>query len=199
MQPIRRFKNILRSARQQWGSTKSRQSLWNTEYAGGRWAHCENTQGDCVYPYIHKYCHNGSILDLGCGSGNTANELDVDKYHDYTGVEISDVALEQARRRSEQANRVDKNQFVTSDITKFAPLKKYDAILFRDSIYYIPRPRIKATLDRYSQYLTEGGVFIVRLNHRESYEKIVNIIENNYKILDKYSPDSTSPIVLVFR
>jgi SAM-dependent methyltransferase len=199
VQPITRLKNVLRSARQLWGSSKSRQKLWNREYAGGRWAHCENTAGDCVYPYIHKYCRHGSILDLGCGSGNTGNELDPGKYEYYTGVEISDVALEQARRRSELACRNDKNQYVTGDITKYVPLRKYDTILFRDSIYYISRPKIKPTLDRYSRYLNQDGVFIVRLNHRQAYAKIVSLIETYYGVVDRYSPDPSSPIVLVFR
>jgi SAM-dependent methyltransferase len=54
--------------------------LWNREFANGRWNFIENTSGDLIYGYIEKYCRGGSILDLGCGSGNTDCELDGDRY-----------------------------------------------------------------------------------------------------------------------
>ena len=85
----------------------------------------------------------GSILDLGCGSGSTANELSGTAYQVYTGVDISDVALENAKKRTEENRRGDKNQYFQSNIFSYVLTRRYDARWI------------------YSNYLKERGVFIV--------------------------------------
>jgi len=175
-----------------WGSTKIRKHLWNREFAKGRWNCLDETPEDCVYCYVEKYCKGGSILDLGCGSGNTGNELDVNKYQDYTGVDVSDVAIQKAMERTKRVGRCEKNHYFQSDIYTYLPRKKYDVILFRDSIYYIPQPRIDPTLDRYSNYLTEHGVFIVRIFDGENHARVVSGIEHSFEIAEKYVSPNTN-------
>src|SRR3989442_5532893 len=137
MNALTRMKNILRGARQRWGTAQMKAGLWNREFANGSWDLIESTSGDPIYGFIEKYSHGGSILDLGCGSGNTGCELNADKYSSYLGVDISDVALERARQRSKASHRDQKNHYYQSEITSYAPSQKYDVILFRESIYYI--------------------------------------------------------------
>ena len=42
-----------------------------------------------------------SVADLGCGPGNTANELAETAYRNYIGVDISEEALAKAARRTD--------------------------------------------------------------------------------------------------
>ncbi len=157
------------------------------------------TPDDCVYPYVEKHAKRGSILDLGCGSGSTANELASDTYREYVGVDISDVAISKAINVTKENLRLDKNTFIQDDIFSYVPTQKYDVILFRDSIYYVPQRRIKGMLDRYSKYLKEEGVFIVRLwDASGKRKKIIATIENSYKIIDRYSSEQPKATVLVF-
>src|SRR6266568_5347303 len=116
-----KISNMVRGLKQSWGSSRIKQKLWNKEFAGGRWDFIENTPDDFIYPLIKKYSRNGSILDLGCGSGNTGCELNVNSYREYTGVDISDVALEKAKRRSESCQRGKKNRYALSDISAYVP------------------------------------------------------------------------------
>lgn len=157
------------------------------EYASGRWNHCEDTVGAWVYQFVNRYCQRGSILDLGCGSGNTGNELDETSYHDYTGVDISEVAVRRAIERSLQNGRASKNQYIRSDIVSYVPRKKHDVILFRESIHMVPRAQMKQTLDGYTHFLTEEGVFVVYLSRdsTEEVREIVGWIEANYCLAEK--------------
>jgi SAM-dependent methyltransferase len=153
-----------------------------------------------VYPYIEKYANHGSILNLGCGSGSTGNELDANAYADYTGVDISNVAVEKARVRTEENRRADKNNYIQSDVFSYVPARQFDVILFRDSIYYIPRRKIKRMLDRYSGYLKEGGVFIVRMCSVSGRSKrVVDTIEGGFEVVEKNSPPQGNAAVFVFR
>src|SRR5262245_18919549 len=97
---VRKVRNIVRGFLQAYGTTKVKRHLWNTEFSRGRWDCLDRTPCDCIYPYIEKYANNGSILDLGCGSGSTGSELDAIIYRYFIGVDISDVAIEKARRRA---------------------------------------------------------------------------------------------------
>jgi SAM-dependent methyltransferase len=192
------LKDALRGARQRWGSSRMKRRLWNREFANGRWASIESTPGDAVYGFVEKYGHGGDILDLGCGSGNTGCELNPESYAHYTGVDISDVAVEKARQKSQSCQRGQKNRYVQADISAYAPEERYDVILFRESIYYIPRGRIKATLERYSRHLKEDGVFVVRLYGGEIAEDLRKIIEAGFRMVEHSRSDVQGPVVLVF-
>jgi SAM-dependent methyltransferase len=195
-------RNVLRGLLQAYGIKSIKRSLWNFEYSRGRWDCLLTTVGDVVYGYIEKYANKGSTLDLGCGSGNTGNELDPTAYGDYTGVDISDVAIEIARRRTGENGRADKNKYLEADISDYVPTQQFNVILFRESLYYVPRARIKGMLDRYSQYLRESGVFIVRIWNVSADSKtieIVDTIESGFEVVEKYLSVQSNTGVIVFR
>ena len=195
-----RLRDVVRGVVQAHGPQSVKRYLWNIEFSRGRWDSLERTPGDCIYPYVAKYANNGSILDLGCGSGSTGNELDAITYRHYIGVDISDVAIEKARRRTDENRRSDKTRYFSSDFLNYVPTQQFDVILFRDSIYYVSRGKIKPMLDRYSQYLNEGGVFIVRVSDgNDEYKGIVDTIEGNFKIVEQYLFDQPKAVVMVFQ
>jgi SAM-dependent methyltransferase len=195
-----RFRNRVRGLLLARGPKRIKRSLWNAEFARGRWDNLAQTHGDCLYPYLEQYGSDGSILDLGCGSGNTGNELAANAYHDYTGVDISDVAIETARKRAKENGRTETNRYIQWDISSYEPAQLFDVILFRDSIYYIGGPKLNGILDRYSKYLKPGGVFIVRLwSGRGKYKGIVDFIEGNYEIVERAVSGPSETVVLVFR
>ena len=121
MRPVRRTLRFARGALLAYGPSFTKRFLWDGEYSQGKWDFIDHTAGDCVYPYLEKYARGGSILDLGCGPGNTASELPATAYTSYLGVDISDVCLEKARRRSEAEGRSDKNAFAPGDLLTYAP------------------------------------------------------------------------------
>ena len=195
-----RVRNRVRGLLLAHGTKIIKRSLWNAEYASGRWDKLDQTLGDSLYLPLERYGNGGSILDLGCGSGNTGTELAANTYHDYTGVDISDVAIDKARKRAEEDGRTDKNRYIQSDIFNYEPTQRFDVILFRDSIYYVPGPKVKGMLDRYLKFLKRGGVFIVRLwTGNGKYRSTVDFIEANFEIVEKTVSGPSDTVVLVFR
>jgi len=191
-----------------YGPSEIKRALWDTEYSGDKWNFNDNTVGDCVYSHLERHLANGSILDLGCGSGNTSTELPTTAYQKYIGVDISEAALRKAMRRSENNGRRLRNRFVQADIVNYVPPQQFDVILFRESLYHIPLGKVKATLERYAKYLTCKGVFIVRMNTTDGSvgkskprpTAMVAIIENAFDVLEKCQYEGPSgPTVIVFR
>jgi SAM-dependent methyltransferase len=196
----RKVRNKLRAVLQLYGTATVKKFLWNFEFSRARWDCLESSLGDAVYPYIEKYADQGSILDLGCGSGSTGNELDATAYADYTGVDISDVAIQKAKTRTELNGRVDKNEYCQGDILGYVPNRHFDVILFRDSIYYVTLAKINGMLDRYSEYLKQDGVFIVRMWSADGkYKSIVDTIESNFAVVEKRFSNEPTTAVIVFR
>jgi SAM-dependent methyltransferase len=163
MYTAQRILGKMQSALKSYGPSGIKRFLWNKEYSGEKWNFADNTLGDCVYSHLEKHLANGSILDLGCGAGNTATELAFNAYKLYVGVDISETCLSKARRRSKECGRGEKNQFACGDFLSFAPAQQFDVILFRESMYHIPIAKIPSTIRHYTSYLKDGGVFIVRM------------------------------------
>jgi SAM-dependent methyltransferase len=201
-----RIITFVQSALKSYGPSKIKEVLWDKEYSGNKWNFAYDTVGDCVYNHLEKYVAGGSILDLGCGTGNTATELAANKYQTYVGVDISEVCLSKAAKRTQETGRADKNQFVRGDFLSYIPNQLFDVILFRESMYHVPLGKIKPTLDRYSKYLKEGGVFIVRMGTLGSDGKtksrptaMINVIETESDVLEKRRYEECEATVIVFR
>jgi SAM-dependent methyltransferase len=200
MSLMEKARNAFRAFLQIHGPRRIKKYVWNTEFARGKWNNLQDTPDDCVYSYIGKYSRKGDILDLACGSGNTGSELDVAAYQNYTGVDISDVAVSKAKTRAEFAGRTDKNHYSQSDIFSYVPTQQFDVILLRDCIYYIPLAKVAPMLDRYSNYLKKSGVFIVRMwSMSDKYKAFVDIIERVFDVVEKYSYGQPEMMVIIFR
>ena len=103
------------------GTSRIKQRLWDDDFSRGRWNCLDTTVDDCVYSRIEKSAKGGSILDLGCGSGGTANELNGSAYRDYTGVDISEVAVGKAKKRTEENGRGSRCRFLQGDVITYEP------------------------------------------------------------------------------
>jgi len=191
-----------------YGPISVKKLFWDKEFASSKWDFIDNTVGDCVYGFLEKYANGGDILDLGCGPGNTANELAESSYRTYTGVDISDAALSKAIKRTKENGREQKNSFTQSDFLGYTPAQNFDVILFRESLYHVPYGRVRPILDKFSKNLNNGGVFIVRLYAGDDrpgkikwrVKRKFDLIKRQFDIVESRHFDTPGcPTVLVFR
>jgi len=209
MRMVNRSVRFVESFLKAYGPPNIKRYFWDREYSGHKWDFADSTVGDCVYSHLEKYTAGGSILDIGCGSGNTASETAATAYRTYLGVDISEAALAKAAKRSIERGRQDKNRFECADFIDYVPTGQFDVILFRESMYHVPLSKVKTTLERYSAYLKDSGVFIVRLfassRDTESKEKyrptaMLGVMEAEFDVIEKHQYlDSGRPTVIVFR
>jgi SAM-dependent methyltransferase len=189
-----------------YGPSPIKRMFWDQEFASGKWNFIDNTAGDCVYSHLDRYAKNNSVLDLGCGPGNTANEM-APGYRTYIGVDISEEALAKAKRRTGTNGRSDKNSFERGDFLSYVPPQQFEVILFREAMYHVPLGKVKPILDRFSKYLAESGVFIVRMylrdleNGKSKYRPMamMDIIEKEFDVLEKSHYVDSGATVIVFR
>jgi SAM-dependent methyltransferase len=205
---VQRALTFARGFLMSYGPTSIKKRIWDKDFSGGKWDFIDNTSGDCVYPHLEKYARGGDILDLGCGPGNTANELSADAYRSYIGVDISEAALAKAVKRTKENGRADKNSFVASDFLGYTPAQEFDIILFRESMYHIPFGQVSEMLEKYSKYLKNTGVFIVRVYAADfstgkikgRVTKKLDLIKRQFEVVESAQNSNPGlPTVLVFR
>lgn len=191
--------NKIRGLVQSWGTSRMRRFLWNHEFASGKWTFTDDTSDDFIYRYLSSYGKGKSILDLGCGSGNTACELQSDDYSHYTGVDVSDVALEKARNRVRLEGRSGHAEYRQGDITSFEPVQEYDVILFRESLPYIPKYRVGNVLARYACWLNPSGVFIVSWCDRAQLEDLLADSRSVFSTVEMHHDENQGSYIEVLR
>lgn len=208
MHIMRRTLTFARGFILSYGPTSVKKVLWNKEFSGGKWDFIDDTASDCVYKHLEEHPRGGDILDLGCGPGNTANELTETAYRTYVGVDISESALAKGLRRTNESGRAGKNSFVCSDFLSYMPTQSFDVILFRESMYHIPYSQVPGLLEKYSSHLKSSGVFIIRmyLGDRQSgkikfrVKRKIDLIKRKYNIVEEHQYDALgTPLVLVFQ
>jgi SAM-dependent methyltransferase len=190
---------LVASITKRWGSQTAKQRVWDTEYKSGKWdvESAQLADADPIYGFLNRCGVDARILDLGCGGGVTALEM-TSQYREYVGVDVSDVAVGSATRAASlDPERAGRTSFCVGDIADFVPSGKFDVILFRESIYYLPSHQMKKALNHYSSFLSENGVFIVRLCNRHKYTSIIELLEKNLHIHEKYTPEDSKTAILV--
>jgi 2-polyprenyl-6-hydroxyphenyl methylase/3-demethylubiquinone-9 3-methyltransferase len=156
--------------------------VWNQQFSNGHWDYLKNNEEVARYGVIislisHYFGNEVSILDLGCGTGIICEKLD-QKYSYYTGVDLSDEAIKQA---SEKSNK--KTEFLAEDLLKYIPTRKYDIVVFNESLYYFEKPL--ELLKKFSDFLNNGMIIISMWDNKERNNKIWKTIDKTFTPKDQ--------------
>jgi SAM-dependent methyltransferase len=109
---------------------------------------------DFVRAAIELSAHQGSALDVGCGSGGRIIAALSDAGFQVTGIDVSGAMVECARKRHPAA------RFIQGDICEWQPLEQYDAVIAWDSIFHVPYPAQRRVVVKLCDALAGGGVIL---------------------------------------
>ena len=101
---------------------------------------------------------NKDLMDAGCGNGYSASVLfneDLNKFN-YTGIDVADKALDQARKRFDKLSY--KGQFQEANIQDMKLDKKFDVIFSEGVIHHTSKPF--DTFNNLYDHLKPGGHFL---------------------------------------
>lgn len=120
-------------------------------------------EAEYVLSLLEKHLHipNGSILEIGCGTGAHA-ELFAEKGWTVHGIDLSQSMLARAQRRVSTTLHPDKLTFELGDARTFRARKVFDAAvsLFHVASYQITDADLEAMFQTAAVHLRPGGVFL---------------------------------------
>lgn len=94
------------------------------------------------------------VLDIGCGNGKiTVHLANHCPNSHFTGIDISDKAIDSANKRLENTTNL---SFEIGNMNQLQQPKKYDAILFLDTLYYANN--IEQLFKNCIRHLTKDGI-----------------------------------------
>ncbi len=97
-----------------------------------------------------------SVVDLGCGRGGPGLAVVAPTGASLVGVDLSSVAIGEARRRAEALGVSERVRYVVADLRDTGlPAGAYAAVLSFDAFQIVPEPR--RTLAEVSRLLVPGG------------------------------------------
>jgi 2-polyprenyl-3-methyl-5-hydroxy-6-metoxy-1,4-benzoquinol methylase len=164
------------------GPTDIDQATWDREYAAGEWTKLGKLDEMPRYALVAGYSRTmgstASVLDVGCGEGRLATWLFQDGQRRYVGVDLSSVAIQQARALVSSEAR-----FEVADATTFDPGDQFDIIVLNEILYYVERPEL--LLERYEGFLTSRGVFIISMFRVPEALRAWRRVASRLEVLDK--------------
>jgi 2-polyprenyl-3-methyl-5-hydroxy-6-metoxy-1,4-benzoquinol methylase len=136
------------------------QKEWNQLFESGAYERLRSAPERPRYSLILGHCEllgARNILDVGCGQGVLAARLRPVSYSRYLGVDISAVAIEQARTEVTDV----RNSYVVADATNFRPDGQFDLIVFNECLNYMADPA--AVVAHYLKFLDFQGHISISL------------------------------------
>lgn len=114
----------------------------------------------------------GTVLDLGCGTGSMTEALD-DLGYEMIGVDLSEEMLEIAvQKREEQEREI---LYLSQDMRELELYSTVDAVVSAcDSVNYIlDMEELTGVFRLVNEYLEPGGVFFFDFNTKHKYRDVI--------------------------
>lgn len=149
----------------------SQQHRFDQQYTAHKWDGLRTAAEEGRYKilagYIQKYTPGGRILDLGCGEGILLEKLSTDHFSQYTGVDFSKVAIDNANKENHP-----KATFIVGDLNNLDITGVYDVIIYNESLYYLSDPL--GAVQKLFPHLSATGIFLF------------SIVDKHGKVQTKY-------------
>lgn len=160
------------------------QQVWEEEFRSGSWDFLESMEERShhmvVLGYVLGVGDNKSVLDVGCATGGLLHLARKFQLSQYTGIDIAPTAIESARERFRDTNIRFPVVFEVADFESFVPSRRYDVIIFNETLSYTRDP--VALVTRFRDFLTPDGVFLVSLCYNWWQEPIMKRLTAAFQV-----------------
>ena len=150
------------------------------EYLTGQWntlkSPFEYERFNALVELTAEYVKGASILEVGSGEGLLLPKISTD-YDYFLGIDISEIAISRANLM-----KSDKVSFIRADFENFVPDRKFDLIIFNESLYYSKKP--VEVLERYKSFLCGYKIIATSIHENRLGLRLVKYMQDHYQCLD---------------
>lgn len=156
-----------------------KQMAFDQKYKDGDWDYSAKSKSFEMFKLVEKYSRKGRILCLGCGNGSLVEGLNPKFFDYFLGIDISKEAIKIAQKKV-----TDKISFEYSDIKNYEISNPFDLFIFEESLNYISAASRLKVLKYYANKLSSRGNIIVTTAEPIRFQKMINMIRENFQIVE---------------
>ena len=131
-----------------------------------------------IHAFYEQYGNHGTILDVGCGEGQLSDFLRPEDRVLYTGIDISDKAVEFAKTRRPLATF----RQSAAEVFNVDNRLKFDNIIFGESVMYMD---FKLILPKYRSFLSPNGTIFISHWFSKKFWYVNDVFAEASKLLRK--------------
>ncbi|UCC98843.1 MAG: class I SAM-dependent methyltransferase [Phycisphaerales bacterium] len=166
-------------------------SFWDRELAGTKAAYLKTRiSSDVINTLTATLIRNfapgvKSLLDVGCAGGHMALAGLKEGLENYVGIDISEYAIENARKNVLKDSGLQSVKFYCCDLCDYTSNSDgpFDAIVFTEVLYYLSVKEVIEQLNRYANWLKPGGVFCITMKDDPKSHAIYRGISRRFEVL----------------
>jgi len=148
------------------------QLAWDDQFEAGMWS--DSTRSPHTIRRVAELCAGGRLIEFGCGEGHLPFLLPADCFSQYTGYDISGVAIRRASQRAIAAGRGD-IRFERCDMAEWLGSDAASLILAEECLYYLPAADIRRFLQRCVRSLAANGAILVIVHSASKHAKTLDL------------------------
>jgi cyclopropane fatty-acyl-phospholipid synthase-like methyltransferase len=156
--------------------------VWDSQYKTGLWR--ADNRSPITIRKVFELCAGGHLLEFGCGEGDLLGQLPPKTYSEYSGLDISRAAIDNAQAFSALNCATQYFQVCSMEDWDGAP-QKYSLILLEECLYYLSRPAARKFLRRCRASLTQDGRILVIMHDAKKHEKMLDLCRHHCEVVSE--------------
>lgn len=148
------------------------QQAWDDQFREGVWD--RGPRSPEVVKRVQQFARGGRILEFGCGTGTLPRLLPEDSFSEYTGIDISGFAVEQAKKLCDKAG-LQNCRFLQGDMATWPGSSDEDLILLEECLYYIRGVSLVNFCRLCKQSLSPDGTVLVIVHSAKKHRRTLEV------------------------
>jgi 2-polyprenyl-3-methyl-5-hydroxy-6-metoxy-1,4-benzoquinol methylase len=169
------------------------ESSWDMQFNAGIWS--RGPQSPHTIDLVQKYAKGGKIVEFGCGEGNLLRSLAEDCYTEFTGYDISKVAIKRAKKFSNKGSARSIN-FEQCNMAKWGGANSLSLIILEECLYYLPPIEVEHFLTKCVESLSKDGVILVIVHSASKHAVTLDVCRRCCRVIDELQIDKRTYLIL---
>lgn len=138
----------------------------------------------------------GRLVEFGCGFGQLPRNLPRGTFSSYVGIDISDCAIREARKRAREAG-ISGCDFFQGDMASWPGDSSVSLIVVIECLYYLSGKRLNDFLKRCCDSLTPQGAILVVVHSAQKHWKTLRACSRICKVFKEEQVETRTYLTLV--
>lgn len=166
---------------------------WNLQYEAGLWS--KGQRSSITIDLVKNLCRGGHIVEFGCGEGDLIHLLPTGSYSYYTGIDISQIAIERAKLKASKCG-IKNYDFVNDNMAMWPGGKNISLILVEECIYYLKAEAMEEFIGRCLESINDDGAILIIVHSAEKHVAALHVCRKYGQVISETNVGSRAYLIL---